>query len=35
MTENCNLGDFIYKLRKEKGYSQTDLANELILVIRQ
>lgn len=29
MAENCNLGDFIYKLRKEKGYSQTDLANEL------
>lgn len=29
MKENCNLGDFIYKLRKEKGYSQTDLANEL------
>lgn len=29
MTENCNLGDFIYKLRKEKCYSQTDLANEL------
>lgn len=29
MAGNCNLGDFIYKLRKEKGYSQTDLANEL------
>lgn len=29
MADNCNLGDFIYKLRKEKGYSQTDLANEL------
>lgn len=29
MIENSNLGDFIYKLRKEKGYSQTDLANEL------
>lgn len=29
MADNCNLGDFIYKLRKEKGYSQTDLANKL------
>lgn len=29
MKDNYDLGDFIYKLRKEKGYSQTDLANEL------
>lgn len=29
MADNYNLGDFIYKMRKEKGYSQTDLANEL------